>query len=129
MEGITLDVKDMVNSMSRCGVPIEQVRILGGPTKCELWNQIQADVYGHPVATLKTPDAAPLGAAICAAVGAGIFGDIREGVARMVRTNKQYDPIPENAEIYEELYGVFCDIYEGMEPTVYKRLAEIQQRY
>jgi xylulokinase len=129
MEGITLDVKDMVNSMSRCGVPIEQIRILGGPTKCELWNQIQADIYGRPVATLKTLDAAPLGAAICAAVGAGVFGDIREGVARMASTDSQYDPIPENVKIYEELYEVFCDIYEGMNPTVYQRLAEIQQRY
>lgn len=129
MEGITLDVKDMVESMKRCGVPIETVRILGGPTKCELWNQIQADIYGQPVATLQTTDAAPLGAAICAAVGAGLFKDIPEGVARMVRTDKQYEPIPGNVAIYEELYEVFCEIYEGLNPRVYKRLAEIQQRF
>ncbi len=129
MEGITLDVKDMVNSMGRCGVPIETIRILGGPTKCDLWNQIQADVYGHPVSTLKTTDAAPLGAAICAAVGAGIFADIREGVTRMVRTDRTFEPDPTNVAIYGELYEIFCEIYEGLKPQVYDRLAAIQQRY
>jgi xylulokinase len=128
MEGITLDVKDMINSMSGCGVPIETVRILGGPTKSELWNQIQADVYGRPVSTLKVTDAAPLGAAICAGVGVGLFPDIPDGVRRMVRINKTYQPIAENVAVYEELYGVFCDIYEAMSSGAFARLAKFQNR-
>lgn len=128
MEGITLDVKDMILSMSRCGVPVDTVRILGGPTKSQLWNQIQADVYGHPVSTLAVTDAAPLGAAICGGVGVGLFRDIPEGVRRMVRPGCQYDPIPANVAIYEELYDVFCLIYDGLSAKAYGRLAAIQQR-
>jgi xylulokinase len=129
MEGITLEVKDMINSMYRCGAEIDEVRILGGPTRSELWNQIQADVYGRPVSTLKMPDAAVLGAAICAGVGAGVFSDIRQGVQAMVETQRTYEPNPENVKLYEELYQVFCDIYEGLSATVYDRLAQIQERY
>ena len=69
MEGITLEVRDMVNSMVAAGIPIQQVRILGGATKSEVWNQMQADVYNRPVQTLKMTDAALMGAALFAAVG------------------------------------------------------------
>lgn len=129
MEGITLEVKDMINSMYRCGVPIDSIRILGGPTRSALWNQIQADVYARPVSTLRTTDAAPLGAAICAGVGAGVFADIRDGVARMVATDRTYDPIPENVAVYEQLYEVFCDIYAGLSAGAFDKLARIQERY
>ena len=129
MEGITLEVKDMLSSMYACGAQINEIRILGGPTKSELWNQIQADVYGRPVSTLKMPDAAVLGAAICAGVGSGVFYDIREGVSRMVEKDRTYDPIPENVAVYEELYEVFCDIYEGLSDKAYGKLAKIQARY
>lgn len=128
MEGITLEVKDMLNSMYACGAVVDEVRILGGPTRSELWNQIQADVYGRPVSTLKIPDAAVLGAAICAGVGSGLFSDFREGVSAMVETEKTYEPIPENVRLYEELYEVFCDIYEGLTSS-YDKLARIQDRY
>jgi xylulokinase len=129
MEGITLDVKDMLISMAQCGLPIDTVRILGGPTRSELWNQIQADVYGRPVSTLKVTDAAPLGAAICAGIGAGIFKDIPEGVDRMVRMDKSYEPVEENVKIYQELYEVFCDVYEGMNRKVFGKLSKIQEKY
>lgn len=128
MEGITLEVKDMINCMYACGAVVDEVRILGGPTKSELWNQIQSDVYGRPVSTLKFPDAAVLGAAICAGVGSGLYSDLREGVRAMVETDRTYEPIPTNVSVYEELYEVFCDIYEGLSP-VYDKLAEIQQRH
>lgn len=129
MEGITLEVKDMINSMYACGAKVDEVRILGGPTKSELWNQIQADVYGRPVSTLKMPDAAVLGAAICAGVGVGVFSDIREGVDGMVEIEKTYEPIEQNVKVYEELYDVFCSIYEGLSAAAYAKLAKIQERY
>lgn len=129
MEGITLEVKDMLNAMYACEVKIDEIRILGGPTRSELWNQIQSDVYGRPVSTLKMPDAAVLGAAICAGVGSGVFSHIREGVSAMVETERTYDPIPKNVGVYEELYEVFCDIYDGLSAKAYDKLARIQARY
>ena len=128
IEGITLEVKDMINSMVECGAVIDEVRILGGSTRSELWNQVQADMYGRPVSTLKMPDAAILGAAICAGVGSGLFSDIEAGVDSMVEISETYEPAAENVRIYEELYGVFCEIYEGLVPA-YERLARIQERY
>ncbi len=129
MEGITLEIKDMLNSMYNSGIDITHVRILGGPTKSPLWNQMQADIYNRPVATLKITDAAVLGAAICAGVGVGLFKDIREGVSQMVAVDQTYEPKPENAEIYAELYEIYCRMYEGLdEKGVFQALAKFQEQ-
>ena len=130
MEGITLEVRDMVNSMAASGIPIEQVRILGGATKSELWNQMQADVYNRPVETLKMTDAALMGAALCAAVGVGEFPGIAEGAERMVQVDKKYTPDPKRVGLYDEIYGIYCLAYEALEEKgVFQALAKLQAGY
>jgi xylulokinase len=130
IEGITMEMKDILNAMVSSGIEIGKVRIMGGATKSALWNQIQSDMYGRPVETLKVTDAALLGAAIFAGVGAGLFGDIREAVSKMVAVDKAYEPKRENASLYDELYGIYCGVYEGLEKNkVFERLAKVQERY
>ena len=130
IEGITLELKDIVSSMLNSGIDIKNIHIMGGPTKSELWNQLQSDMYNQVVKTLKVTDAAVLGAAILGGVGVGIFKDIRDGVSKMVKIDKEYEPIKKNVEIYNELYDIYCQIYEGLEEKgAYKSLAKIQERY
>jgi len=127
MEGITLDMKDMLESFTRSGINVSDVRILGGPTKSGLWNQIQSDVYGTPVSTLEVGDATLLGAAILAAVGAGLYSDIVEAADNMVRVKHVYEPIKENVQTYSGLYDAFCRAYEGLaENKVFESLAGFQ---
>jgi len=129
MEGITLDMKDMLSSFQRSGIEIGDIRILGGPTRSPLWNQIQADVYDTPVSTLEVADATLLGAGVLAAVGAGIFSSIEEGADQMVRIRDIYEPVRENAALYGELYDLFCRTYEGLtEKGVFEKISEIQAR-
>jgi xylulokinase len=130
MEGITMEIKDIFSSMYAAGLEINHVRILGGPTKSPLWNQLQADIYNRPVDTLKTKDAAVLGAAICAGAGVGLFKDIREGVSAMVAVDQTYEPNPQNAALYDELYAIYCQAYDGLaENGVFDALARIQERF
>lgn len=130
IEGITLGVKDMIVSMLGSGISINTIRILGGPTKSELWNQMQADMYNRKVETLKVTDAAILGAAILAGVGIGTFNSIEEGVLEMVKFDKEYEPIKENTEIYNELYSIYCKMYEALEERkIFSLLAKMQERF
>jgi xylulokinase len=115
MEGITLDMKDMVTSMVRSGVAVSEARLLGGPTRSPIWNQIQADVYGVPVTTLQVTDATVLGGAILGAVGAGVFPSVEAGADAMVRLDHRYEPIPRNVETYAALYDAYCRAYEGLD--------------
>jgi xylulokinase len=117
MEGITLDMMDMIQAMRRAGVEVQRVRILGGPTRSTLWNQIQADIYGTSVQTLKVPDATVLGAAILGGVGAGVFKSIEEGADRMVRIDRTYEPQQQNVVVYAELYATYCRLYEALDKS------------
>jgi xylulokinase len=112
IEGITLEVRDILESMYASGIDAKTMRILGGPTKSELWNQIQADVYNRRVETLRFPDAAILGAAILAGVGVGTFRTVQEAAERMVAINKVYTPNPSVARVYAELYETYKQAYE-----------------
>ncbi len=130
MEGITMEVKDMLKSMLNSGIRIDNVHILGGPTKSRLWNQMQADMYNRPVQTLKTTDAAPLGAAVCAGVGVGLFNDIVEGAGRMVRIDETFEPNPETAGLYDELYSIYCGMYDALaDNKVFQAITAFQEKY
>jgi sugar (pentulose or hexulose) kinase len=129
MEGITMDMKDMLNSMVRSGVAIKEARLLGGPTRSRVWNQIQADVYGVPVTTLKVTDATVLGAAILGGVGAGVFSSIASAAESMVRLDERYEPRAAQAALYRELYDAYCRAYDGLQRAgVFASLASIQSR-
>jgi len=115
MEGITLEQKDILKSMSVTGQKIDKVRIVGGAAKSEIWCQIQADMYGSKVETLRVPDAALVGAAIFAGLGVGLFPDIEEAVEKMVHAEKEYSPIAENVSVYNELYEIYCKAYDAFD--------------
>ena len=129
MEGITLDQKDIITSIREAGIGIDRIRIMGGATKSDLWNQLQADCYGVPVETLKITDAAVMGAAICAGVGAGLYPDIPAAADSLVRVDRTYEPSPEMVEFYDESYQLYVDAYEALsgEGSVFEKIAARQK--
>ncbi len=128
MEGIALEQRDIIQSIRENGIRVEVARIIGGATKSDIWNQIQADVYGMPTETLKVKDAGTLGAAMCGAVGVGFYKDLREAADDLAKTDKRYEPIPENVRIYSDLFSIYTDIYDSLdEKKVYRRLAHLQK--
>ena len=128
MEGITMDMRDMMEAIRAAGAVVDTVRLLGGPTKSELWNRIQADAYGTTVQTLKIGDATVLGAAIMGGVGAGVFGSLAEGAEAMVRVDRTYEPDPSNATLYDELYKAWTATYEGLSASgAFGRIASLQR--
>lgn len=128
MEGIALEQKDIINSIKVNGIQVDKVRIIGGPTQSETWNQIQADIYNTPTETLKVKDAGSLGAAMCGLVGIGMYKDIREAADDLVKFDKRYEPIKKNSNLYQEIFEIYCDAYKGLEENgVYRRLSDLQK--
>ena len=64
LEGITLEMKDIITSKTNSGIKIQHVRLTGGASKSSIWNQIQSDIYNLTVETLKITDTAVIGAVI-----------------------------------------------------------------
>jgi sugar (pentulose or hexulose) kinase len=86
----------------------------GGPAKSELWMQMHADVSGVPISLTRVSESPVLGAAMLAAVGAGIYPDIPTAGQHMVHTERTIEP---DQARYEE-YGFWVERYIEMYPSV-----------
>ncbi|MFO7905622.1 MAG: FGGY-family carbohydrate kinase [Planctomycetota bacterium] len=127
MEGVVLEIRDMLEQWNVAGLSVRSLRIGGGATRSMFWNQIQADVYGRPVETLRVGESTALAAALLGGVGAGVFGSIEEGVAAMVHVADQIEPDRKRHQRYEDLYRAYVQSYEGLSSGgAFESLARIQ---
>ncbi len=77
----------------------------GGLSRNALLTQIASDVFGRPVEVTAVTEASALGAAICAGAGAGVFRDLEEGAAAIVRVAREHEPDAERSAFYADLYA------------------------
>lgn len=63
-----------------------EIRVTGGGEKSALWNAIKADALGCRVVRIERADGAPLGAALLAGFGAGLFRSLDEAAALWIKT-------------------------------------------
>jgi xylulokinase len=112
LESVAYMVRADVEALRRVGVTPDEIRVLGGGAKSRLWSQIKADVLGLPVVIPDVPEAAALGAALIAAVGAGIHPDFPAAVAAMTRSGSRLAPQAENASAYEDGFRTYQRLFE-----------------
>ena len=78
------------------------LRLTGGLSRSRTFAGILAGVLGAPIEVSAEPGATALGAALCAATGAGVFPDVGTAAAALVRAPTQVEP--EQAEDSAALY-------------------------
>jgi sugar (pentulose or hexulose) kinase len=124
LEGIALEqalVTGMIEEAT--GLAVAEFAAIGGGAASDLWCQIMADATGKPVRRSTTVEASSLGAAICAAVGAGLHASAADAAARMCDAAlRDTHPHPENRERYAELLGVYRELYPSLR-GLFSRLA------
>jgi len=87
------------------GLKVQRLGFCGGNSKSELWNEIQSAVIDKPVIVPRERDASAVGAAICAAVGAGIYKSIPEATKAMVHLEEPVQAKKELSSTYDGLYS------------------------
>jgi xylulokinase len=112
LESIAYMVRADVEALRQIGVTPDEIRVLGGGAKSRLWSQIKADVLGLPVVIPEMTEAAALGAAVIASVGAGIHPDFPAAVAAMIRPGSRLSPQEENATAYDEGFRTYQALFE-----------------
>lgn len=106
VEATAFGSKAIVDRFLENGIEIENVIGIGGiPLKSPLVMQTLADVLGVPIKVAKSEQACALGAAMFAAVAAGVHPSIKEAQASMGQGfSFEYQPNPENHRIYMSIY-------------------------
>ncbi len=123
LEGLVLRMRGHVEALeaSLDRAPGELL-VSGGGSRSDLVMQLVADALDRPARRLAVPDAAGTGAAICAAVGAGLHPDAPAAVAAMVRPGRAFEPDPGAAATYTALADVHATL-PGLTEAALRRMA------
>jgi len=114
VESIAFMLRGNIDLLKSLSIPVNKVESLGGAAKSNFWLQIKADVLNLPVDLPECSEAASLGAAILAGVGAGVYKDIDEAIKVATSTKKTLMPQPKNVSIYQEVYQRYLDLYQRL---------------
>ena len=114
LEATAYGTRTIIEAFERKGVKVRALVAAGGlPEKNRLLCQIYADVTGRPLKLAGSAQAPALGAAMHAAVAAGVFDDIGAAAETVGKLkNETVTPIPENQAVYEQLYNVYKRLYD-----------------
>lgn len=113
LEGLALDQAYALEMAVKVnGAQIDQIIAIGGGTASPLLLQIVADATNIPVSRADVAEASALGAAICAAKGAGWFATVSDAAQAMTQTElTETKPIAENVARYQKLRAVYDDLW------------------
>ncbi len=107
-------LKENTGLLKNLSIPVKKVMSLGGAAKSDIWLKIKADVLNVPIEVPQCSEAASLGAAILAGVGAKVFSDINQAVREVVKIKKSFYPEPSNVAIYQKIYQDYLSLYEKL---------------
>lgn len=99
------------------GLPFTELRVTGGTAASRLWNQVKADVIGVEVAVPAVAEASVAGAAILAAVGAGVAADPRAAIETLVRVRERLTPDPATRAVYDRLAPEYEELHARLAPV------------
>ena len=128
MEGVGYGLYHNFDLMKSSDITIKRPLILSeGGAKSRLWRQIVADVLNEPCAWARESKGAPVGNAITAGVGIGVFPDysVAKEWNKAPAPEDLNQPNEKNHRIYMKYYEIYRRLYENNR-ELFCELARIQ---
>lgn len=116
MEGVAFSLRDCYRTLEEMALPVKRIFLIGGGARSELWSAIVANVFNRPVAVPEPGDAS-FGACLLAGTGIGLFGDVRDAVAKCLKISRRIEPDPAAAEAYAGLFARYRRIHDTLAPV------------
>ena len=117
LEASAYALRDITDQMLRLGLPLSEIRTVGGGARSALWRQIKADVTGLPVTIPATVETTALGAGIVALAGSGLMGSLADAVRLTTRVVETREPDPATRARYEDYYQLYRATYFSLLPV------------
>ena len=112
MEGVAFSLRDTFSLFDELKIPANRIRLGGGGARSPLWQQIQADVYGHAVELLAAEEGGAFGAALLAGVGVGAWPSVEAACSATVKVAQQIEP--RHAAVMDHAYQQFKQLYPAL---------------
>lgn len=117
LEGSAYALRDVVEAIETAGLACERIVCVAGGARSRLVRQMRADVTGKSVGWSEDVETTARGAAMLAAVGAGLHANVAAAAAAMSRLAPEVqEPDAEAAEAYEAGYTRYRKLFELLEP-------------
>jgi len=118
LEGVAFGLRDSFELMAAAGLhQVSQVRVTGGGARSALWRQILADVLNVDLVTVTATEGAAYGAALLAAVGAGVWPDVATACRQTMHVTGTTRPQPGGVAAYAGLYPRYQGLYPALRAT------------
>jgi xylulokinase len=116
LEGITFNLRVILEAFLAQGVRIDSMRLIGGGASSRFWNEIMADIYGLPIHRLAIlEEATSMGAALAGGIGVGLYPGF-EMSQQMNSIAATLLPKPEAQATYARLHRLFDAAYAALLP-------------
>lgn len=126
LEGLAYALREgKERTEKRSHIPIDQIKVAGGGSQSDAAMQLTADIFGLPVSRPHLYETSGLGAAINAAVGAGLHSDYHSALKAMTRMGETFTPDKNSVRVYNQIYHeVYLHMYNRLQPF-YKAMQHI----
>jgi xylulokinase len=115
IEGLNYQFLHIIEVMeSNLNCKLDKITIAGGIKQNEFWIQNKVDMLGLPMEVSEVEEATPLGCAMLAGVGVGLYKDIDEAYERVKKSGKVYQPNKDLTKQYRRLFKIYKDIYPAL---------------
>jgi xylulokinase len=118
IEGLDYQLLDIIQEMrGNLGFDITRLVSVGGAARNAFWMQNKADMIGRPIEVPQVEDASPLGAAMLAGIGVGVYRDELDAYEHVRKEAKVYEPDPRLTGKYAEWFPVYKALYPALKQT------------
>ncbi len=117
LEGVGCALESVLQVMREHDAVSDEVRVVGGGTRNELWMSILADLYGCPVQIpAYAGSSTAIGAAIIAGVGTGLFDDFLVA-RRFARVERGVEPQVAHQPAVQALRARYRQLLSAVQPV------------
>ncbi len=121
LEGCAFAMRDVLERLLEMGVTVEAILLLGGGARSTLWARIRADLTGLPVTVPQVVDTSPIGAAMLAAVAAGLQPSLLAAARLVAGDARTIEPDPAQKAACEAAYDAYRRLFESLRPMFRER--------
>lgn len=124
--GAVFGAKRIIDLLATNGVAAEDIVAVGGIAKKSPYiMQLMADVLGIPIKVSRSTQCCAIGAAIYAAVGAGIYQDVLTASEQMSEgVEKVYQPQKEKEERFNRLYAQYLSLCKHTDEMFFENMKQ-----
>ena len=112
IEALNYQFRDMLEAFEvASGMTAGKIVATGGAAQNEVWTQNKADITGKIIEVPGVQEATPLGAAIIAGIGAGVYKNEQDAHQKTYNISATYEPDMNSKDAYDEYYAIYKSLY------------------